>query len=257
MTFRSTDMALLAGYTFNHSASSLRAKFIQSLTVHLSFASPIPIIQAKKLLAGYLRMLQDSCVDLLACQTLFAGAKMSTLETIVQAGSRYVFGPSMPVILANSDGTGAHLIVEGTATLATAEWDRTYTEYGPGSLLAPMCMFVATTYDSTVVATGKVDALEIPRSVMKLVLQLDPGLAQQLAQRIEGNLGELAGKLKLLEAELSRNAIPESLSEQSRQAMGDSRKAVPAAAPNPEFPLIGMVPTIPASLRSDPVVAAY
>lgn len=168
-------------------------------------------------------------IEFLTHPTLFPIAKTTTLATIVQMSTRYVYGPSMPIIQAGAEGTGAHIIIEGTAEQVAANGESCGPKYGPRTLLAPMCMFVSTTYDSTVVARDMVEALEIPRSAMRMILRFDPEFAGHLAQRIDNSLNGLTTRLRQLDAELCAiGALP---SKPEPGAAADKSATVPPASP--------------------------
>lgn len=148
-------------------------------------------------------MLHDRSVGLLSRLPLFAGWEPASLEAVVAMNARYVHAPGEPLLRAGQTCSGALLIVDGTAVQLNGE-EESEAEFGPGSLLAEMAMFVAVESKTTIVADSRVETICISRDSMREILGVAPRLARSFAAVVQGRLTGMAEQLREVEALLAR-----------------------------------------------------
>jgi CRP-like cAMP-binding protein len=144
-------------------------------------------------------MLHDRSVELLYALPLFSGWDPVSLQAIAYVNTRLFLAPGEELLVAGKDAPGATLIVDGTARQSDSLGEEVVRQYGPGTLLDEMAMFVPTTSQLNIVAETPLEVLRISRDRMRDILHNDPSMAGVLAQRIQGRLLAIADQLRVVE----------------------------------------------------------
>jgi len=165
---------------------------------------------------------------------LFRDLSPRQLSGIARIAERLTFRAGDTITRAGTNGDAAVLIVSGDAICA-GELDDGGSDdpIEPGSMIGEMAMLIEHTYGTTVIASGPVRALRIPRSGILSLVEADPVLGQHFISCINGRLKSLAAELRRIDRGLETQVMrATSAGPQLRvlAATGDQAREAPQAS---------------------------
>jgi CRP-like cAMP-binding protein len=146
-------------------------------------------------------MVLDKNAELLGMVPIFNGLTTEQLSAIVAKGKKTFFEAGAQIIAANEEGQTAYLILSGSAkTKPPRESKIAPEELGPGTLIGETAMLTETVYSIDVVAGERMRTLALRRDDLFAVMETDPSIAHNLAEKIRERLMYLARDMREVDA---------------------------------------------------------
>ncbi len=138
----------------------------------------------------------DPKIGLLENLPVFKGLSSKQIGSIVNVGSKAFFQAGETLIVKDTAGDRAFLILTGVAECLGFQLPPGQQgTIGPGVLLGELAMLVETVHPFTVQARERVRAFAIHREALRRAMQNDPGIAQQIAENLLTRLRDFAQDL--------------------------------------------------------------
>ena len=146
-------------------------------------------------------MALDKNAELLGKVPIFGGLATEQLSAIVAKGKKTFFEAGAQVIASGDTGQTAYLILSGHAVTKPPKASRLEPEtLGPGTLIGETAMLSETEYSINVVALDRMRTLALKREDLFAVMETDPSIAHNLADKITERLIFLARDLREVDA---------------------------------------------------------
>jgi CRP/FNR family transcriptional regulator, cyclic AMP receptor protein len=138
-----------------------------------------------------------SRAELLERLPLFKGLSPVQLDAIAGVSRKAFFDVGEHIIAKDEPGRTAYVIMTGTARcLHFLGAPPSMGQIGPGMLVGELAMIVDTIHTLTVQAKDRVRALAIHRDALTSVMELDPEIAQQIAENLLARLQAFSRDLR-------------------------------------------------------------
>lgn len=146
-------------------------------------------------------MALDKNAELLGKVQIFGSLATEQLSAIVAKGKKTFFEAGARVIASGETGQTAYLILSGHAVTKPPKASKLEPEkLGPGTLIGETAMLTETVYSIDVVAEARMRTLALKREDLFAVMEADPSIAQELADKITERLIYLARDLREVDA---------------------------------------------------------
>lgn len=139
-------------------------------------------------------------IGVLEALPIFRSLSRRHLGYVLDVASKEYFEPGDNLIVKNSTGDTAYLILTGTAICLDFPGTPAGSErIVAGCLAGEMAMLVETIHSLTVQADARVRALAFRREAMTRLMQREPFIATQISDNLLARLRSLAGDLRRLD----------------------------------------------------------
>jgi CRP/FNR family transcriptional regulator, cyclic AMP receptor protein len=149
-------------------------------------------------------------IGFLEALPIFRGLSRRHLGYVLDVACKEYFEPGDNLIVKNSTGDTAYLILTGTARCLDFPGTPAGSErIVAGCLAGELAMLVETVHSLTVQADARVRALAFRRDAMTCLMQRDPFIATQISDNLLARLRSFAGDLRRLDNYLAKiEALP-------------------------------------------------
>lgn len=118
------------------------------------------------------------------------------LDALAQAVRVVHFGKRDVLVRERDLGASMFALVEGKVSVSvhTPAGDKVVATLGPGDVVGEMSLFTGERRSATVIAVGKVTALEVTKEALAPILAAAPKLVERFAALVEQRHGELVNR---------------------------------------------------------------
>jgi CRP-like cAMP-binding protein len=150
----------------------------------------------------------DRTIAALAEHPMFAALEPEALRILAFSSDRLELPRGARLFAQGAAADSGYVVLAGQIGLEVARDGATESlgAVGPGTLIGELALLCATNRPATAVAYSAVEAVKIPRSVFKRLLEEYPAAANELRRRLAERLLALTGSLDEVRAHLENGA---------------------------------------------------
>jgi CRP-like cAMP-binding protein len=152
----------------------------------------------------------DRTIAVLAEHPVFAALEPEALRILAFSSDRIELPPGTRLFLQGEPADSGYVLLAGDLDLEIASGGRTERlgRVPAGALLGEMALLCQTDRPATAVARSAIEAIRIPRTVFRRLLEEYPAGAEALRQRLGERLLTLTGALDQVRTRLERGLPP-------------------------------------------------